>query len=94
VSGDVGDRPAWSAEKARAYIREQAGKYFDPEIVEKFLALAASWDQDARAPAARRRGDTTKTKSAAGLGDRPAPAGLALGMRGRRRQPASRRSGG
>jgi putative nucleotidyltransferase with HDIG domain len=34
------DRPyrkAWSEEKARAYIREQAGKYFDPRVVEVFL---------------------------------------------------------
>ncbi len=36
------DRPyrkAWSAKKARGYIREQAGKQFDPAIVEKFLEI-------------------------------------------------------
>lgn len=32
-------RPAWSVEKARAYIREQAGGHFDPQIVAKFLEL-------------------------------------------------------
>ena len=32
-------RPAWSIEKARAYIREQAGGHFDPQIVAKFLEL-------------------------------------------------------
>jgi HD-GYP domain-containing protein (c-di-GMP phosphodiesterase class II) len=30
-------RKAWSKEKARDYVREQAGKYFDPRIVELFL---------------------------------------------------------
>jgi HD-GYP domain-containing protein (c-di-GMP phosphodiesterase class II) len=33
------DRPyrlAWSAERAIEYIRQQAGKHFDPQIVEKF----------------------------------------------------------
>ena len=36
------DRPyrkAWSIEKAREYIREQAGIYFDPQIVEYFLEI-------------------------------------------------------
>ncbi len=32
-------RPPWSKEAARAYIREQAGKAFDPDIVETFLTL-------------------------------------------------------
>ncbi len=32
-------KPAWPADKARAYIREQAGKQFDPEVVAAFLAL-------------------------------------------------------
>lgn len=34
-------RPAWSAEKAQAHIREQAGKHFDPKVVKAFLALEA-----------------------------------------------------
>jgi PAS domain S-box-containing protein/putative nucleotidyltransferase with HDIG domain len=36
------DRPyrsAWNAEAARAYISLQAGKQFDPQVVEKFLEL-------------------------------------------------------
>ncbi|MDR3573009.1 MAG: GAF domain-containing protein [Anaerolineaceae bacterium] len=36
------DRPyrkAWSEEKVVDYIREQAGKYFDPNIIEKFFSL-------------------------------------------------------
>lgn len=38
------DRPyrrAWSEEKALAYIREQAGKHFDPEVTRRFLDLPA-----------------------------------------------------
>ncbi|MGB9860385.1 MAG: HD-GYP domain-containing protein, partial [Moorellaceae bacterium] len=30
-------RPPWPREKALAYIREQAGKHFDPELVKLFL---------------------------------------------------------
>lgn len=36
------DRPyrrAWDDEKARAYIREQAGKHFDPQVVAAFLRM-------------------------------------------------------
>jgi HD-GYP domain-containing protein (c-di-GMP phosphodiesterase class II) len=33
-------RPAWSKEKAIEYIKEQAGKHFDPQVVEVFLKLA------------------------------------------------------
>jgi HD-GYP domain-containing protein (c-di-GMP phosphodiesterase class II) len=32
-------RPAWSKEDARKYIRDQAGKAFDPQVVETFLSL-------------------------------------------------------
>jgi len=32
-------RSAWPAEKVRAYLREQAGKHFDPRVVEVFLSL-------------------------------------------------------
>ena len=34
------DRPynsAWSVEKAKAYLEEEKGKHFDPEIVDVFL---------------------------------------------------------
>jgi HD-GYP domain-containing protein (c-di-GMP phosphodiesterase class II) len=30
-------RPGWPEEKVRAHIREQAGKHFDPRVVEVFL---------------------------------------------------------
>ena len=32
-------RPAWAQDKAIAYIREQAGSHFDPDIVEAFLKI-------------------------------------------------------
>jgi HD-GYP domain-containing protein (c-di-GMP phosphodiesterase class II) len=35
-------RPAWSREKALEHIREQAGKHFDPTIVDTFLRMVGS----------------------------------------------------
>jgi PAS domain S-box-containing protein/putative nucleotidyltransferase with HDIG domain len=35
-------RPAWPEDKARAYITEQAGKHFDPKVVDAFLTLTAT----------------------------------------------------
>jgi putative nucleotidyltransferase with HDIG domain len=32
-------RPAWTEEKALAYIKEQSGKQFDPAVVEAFLEI-------------------------------------------------------
>jgi len=32
-------RAAWSEEQARAYIQEQAGKHFDPRVVQEFLQM-------------------------------------------------------
>jgi PAS domain S-box-containing protein len=32
-------RPAWSQEKALAYIKDESGRHFDPHVVEAFLAL-------------------------------------------------------
>jgi len=32
-------RPAWTQKDVLEYIRDQAGKHFDPEVVEKFLSL-------------------------------------------------------
>jgi response regulator RpfG family c-di-GMP phosphodiesterase len=29
----------WSDDKALAYVKEQSGKHFDPEVVEAFLAI-------------------------------------------------------
>ena len=37
LRSDRSYRPAWSAEDAIAYIREQSGKHFDPQIVDVFL---------------------------------------------------------
>ena len=34
-------RPAWTKEKALEYIKEQSGKYFDPEVVDVFLRFMA-----------------------------------------------------
>ncbi|NOY98416.1 MAG: GAF domain-containing protein [Chloroflexi bacterium] len=41
----LSDRPyrkAWPEKKVLAYIREQAGKHFDPEVAEAFLELVAA----------------------------------------------------
>ncbi|MDT8898347.1 GAF domain-containing protein [Thermanaerothrix sp. 4228-RoL] len=37
LTSDRPYRPAWTREQAMAYLREQAGKHFDPHIVEVFL---------------------------------------------------------
>jgi HD-GYP domain-containing protein (c-di-GMP phosphodiesterase class II) len=34
-------RKGWSRAAALEYIRQQSGKYFDPQVVEKFLALVS-----------------------------------------------------
>jgi len=39
LTSDRPYRPAWPKEKARQYLRENAGKLFDPRIVEAFLSL-------------------------------------------------------
>ncbi|WCM39369.1 PAS domain S-box protein [Thermus antranikianii] len=41
LTSDRPYRKAWPREKALAYIQEQAGKQFDPEVVEAFLRLVA-----------------------------------------------------
>ena len=35
-------RPAWTKEQALAYIKEQSGKHFDPQVVRAFLTLITS----------------------------------------------------
>ena len=37
LTSDRPYRKAWTEEKALAYIREQSGKHFDPQVVETFL---------------------------------------------------------
>jgi hypothetical protein len=32
-------RPAWTEERAKAYIQEQAGKHFDPQVVAAFMQM-------------------------------------------------------
>jgi PAS domain S-box-containing protein len=39
LRSDRAYRPAWSVEKALAYIRAQSGRHFDPNIAEAFLSL-------------------------------------------------------
>ncbi len=39
LTHDRADRPAWTEDQARQYIREQAGVQFDPLVVEAFLNL-------------------------------------------------------
>jgi putative two-component system response regulator len=37
LTSDRPYRPAWSGEKALAYIKDQSGRHFDPEVVKLFL---------------------------------------------------------
>jgi len=39
LTSDRPYRPAWPKEKALAYLREQAGRHFDPRVVEVFLQI-------------------------------------------------------
>lgn len=39
LTSDRPYRPAWPKEKALAYLQEQAGRLFDPEVVEAFLRM-------------------------------------------------------
>jgi HD-GYP domain-containing protein (c-di-GMP phosphodiesterase class II) len=39
LTSDRPYRKAWSREKALAYIQQQAGLHFDPEIVSAFLGM-------------------------------------------------------
>ena len=39
LTSDRPYRKAWSKEEALAYIQEQAGEHFDPQVVDAFLAL-------------------------------------------------------
>ncbi|WP_333691906.1 HD-GYP domain-containing protein, partial [Chloroflexus sp.] len=41
LTNDRPYRKAWSREQAYRYIREQAGKHFDPNLVDLFLSIAA-----------------------------------------------------
>lgn len=39
LTSDRPYRPAWSLEQALAYIREQSGKHFDPQVVDLFFKV-------------------------------------------------------
>jgi HD-GYP domain-containing protein (c-di-GMP phosphodiesterase class II) len=52
LTSDRPYRKAWSKQEALAYIREQAGRYFDPQVVEIFLK---NLPKDRRDIAPRRR---------------------------------------
>ncbi len=39
LSSDRPYRPAWPPEKVRAYLKNEAGKHFDPRVVEAFLEI-------------------------------------------------------
>ncbi len=43
-------RPAWPREKARGYIQEEAGKHFDPQLVEAFLRFVDQLGNAGRIP--------------------------------------------
>jgi response regulator RpfG family c-di-GMP phosphodiesterase len=45
------NRPAWNHEDVLRYIKEQSGKYFDPQVVDAFLQLAAVNGQAFSSPA-------------------------------------------
>jgi putative nucleotidyltransferase with HDIG domain len=39
ITNDRPYRPAWPLDQARVYMQEQAGKYFDPRVVDVFLRI-------------------------------------------------------
>ena len=39
LTSDRPYRPAWPKEKTLAYLQEQSGKHFDPEVVKQFLSI-------------------------------------------------------
>jgi HD-GYP domain-containing protein (c-di-GMP phosphodiesterase class II) len=39
LTSDRPYRPAWSQDEALAYIREQSGKHFDPQVVDLFFKV-------------------------------------------------------
>jgi HD-GYP domain-containing protein (c-di-GMP phosphodiesterase class II) len=41
LTSDRPYRPAWSAEKALDYIRDQSGKHFDPRVVVEFMTIVS-----------------------------------------------------
>jgi putative two-component system response regulator len=54
LTSDRPYRPAWSAEEALAFVREQSGKHFDPQLVEAFISLLHG-DENTKGSESRRR---------------------------------------
>jgi HD-GYP domain-containing protein (c-di-GMP phosphodiesterase class II) len=48
LTSDRPYRPAWAPEQALAYIREQAGRHFDPAVVEAFLRVVPEMSRSAQ----------------------------------------------
>jgi putative nucleotidyltransferase with HDIG domain len=46
LTSDRPYRPGWSPEKALAHIRDQSGKHFDPQVVDRFVKLLESRADD------------------------------------------------
>ncbi|MBC7325802.1 MAG: HD domain-containing protein, partial [Moorella sp. (in: Bacteria)] len=46
LSSDRPYRPAWPPEKVRAYLKDEAGKHFDPQVVEVFLKILAEEEEE------------------------------------------------
>ncbi|NLG09015.1 MAG: GAF domain-containing protein [Deinococcales bacterium] len=49
LTSDRPYRPAWTRERALAYIRDNAGSQFDPRVVEEFLRMMAEESREAEA---------------------------------------------
>ena len=47
LNSDRPYRKAWQEDKVREYVRQQAGKHFDPQVVEMFLELLKTLDEAA-----------------------------------------------
>lgn len=41
ITSDRPYRKGWSEEEALKYIKEQSGKYFDPQVVDEFFRLVS-----------------------------------------------------
>jgi HD-GYP domain-containing protein (c-di-GMP phosphodiesterase class II) len=48
LSNDRPYRSAWPREKVIHYIKEESGKHFDQQVVNKFLALESQWHNNGR----------------------------------------------
>ncbi len=56
-------RPAWPDRKAKDYIREQAGKHFDPQVVKVFLQMLESLERPSEVRLVSRQPETRSKTS-------------------------------